>query len=169
MSEQQYEDNDTQPISLPRKGFTPLRRATFIEPAPAPPAWSRESSEKNRGQSLFEPLNPQDPSGARGLTTLAIGDKLWMPDLRDVDGLRPPIDAVNLGRYTVKGISFEEDGPYAKLETADGLQASIKADFAPSNGGLDAEAEIAKAYIQFQGIDIHDPPALNIEEVPEDS
>jgi len=167
MTEQMYDDHDTQPIKLPRLGRDSL------EPVVNPPEWSPESAQQNQTRMReFEVLDPKNPDSLRHFELLRVDDVLNIPvAAHDETGNRIP-NAFEMREYRVAGTSSVEGKMMATIVDARGIEDMIPADvFAKPPQGwsreLDPsrslEAAIAQQLIDLDGVDIHSPDVQLIE------
>ena len=162
MSEQQYDDHDTQPIKLPR-----FRRETFKDLPPPVSPWSADAPKRNHA-SVFDIVHPTDPQGTRHFESLTIGDELHIPSpMLDDEGRVIP-GSIYLSEYRVKSLQPSEDGLSALLVSSAGIDRIIPAKLAAKKHEIDFEVELNRSLAKISGVDIHDATELIVEDTPED-
>ena len=159
MTEQMYDDHDTQEITLPR-GLPRLQRESFRQ---SPAANVNPYSVPPRTQpSLFEPIDRTAPEKNRGFELLMQGDVLKIPVPAYSENDQEAPQAVLMEEYTVKGLQEVDGKLMARIVNAAGIEEWIAADSPVTGGSL--EGAIARQLIEVDGIDLHDPSIQIIEE-----
>ena len=164
-----YDEFDTKEIILPKNLSPAEHRSTFQPLPPEPPApspFSREVAEAKlkKRVSVFDTIDPLDNRSPHVYESLLIGDTVHVPiPVRSADGSGARIpNAFRHEERKVTDIRRTERGYDAIVRNDAGLKSTLPVDVIGEEYNL--EASIAKRLVIEDGVDIHSPDAVLIED-----